>query len=458
MCTTAVAVAAAAAVLLLVAPTAAQEVKLCDKCSCSAKLLNCTRRGLERLPRSDDAWPLDVEEALFDHNGIAHVEILPAMPNLRRLSFSHNEIQVIDEKAFCNLTALQELDLSSNQLTRSVLKPDVFKGHYDRNEYQPLKNLTVLRLSSNSIHSLDSDIFEHVAHLRVLSLAFNPMRVIDTPTLNAISSLAYLEHLDLTHVGIESLPPHVLHTLNNLTTLNVSSNQFTEVPSELANSHQLRELMESLRVLQMDYMHNLTRVGAAGFAPLKGLKVLRLSHSPTLTEIHPNAFVGTAESEGNATYPHLEELILRGNSLRTLDFSLLRRWDELQMLDLENNNWLCDCDLQWMVSELEPIINRTNPSLLRNFRCTQPEPMAGQSIFELHLRHYHLRCLDADGAHPERDGLILVGVLVGVLMAVPATLALVLCWRRGGFPWPLSNGPASYSRAFYRRADNIDDF
>lgn len=85
-----------------------------------------------------------------------------------------------------------------------------------------------------------------------------------------------------------------------------------------------------------------------------------------------------------------------------------------------------------------------------------------QALRKLQATHYHMRCLDAYGHQPEHDAPILVGLLVGVLLAAPATLALVLLWRRcpalPGLP-ALSRrrGAGEYSRAFYKPAETEPD-
>ena len=86
-------------------------------------------------------------------------------------------------------------------------------------------------------------------------------------------------------------------------------------------------------------------------------------------------------------------------------------------------------------------------------RCSAPPELQNRTLAS--LAGQQLRCLDAYGARPERDAAVLVGMLLGVLLAVPTVLALFILWRRG-FIFCGSQGPASFSRAFYRRAPPYD--
>lgn len=58
------------------------------------------------------------------------------------------------------------------------------------------------------------------------------------------------------------------------------------------------------------------------------------------------------------------QLFLHNNNLSSISFQLLGRWDEVELVDLRFNPWRCDCDNQWMVDTLIPIIRNTTPALL----------------------------------------------------------------------------------------------
>lgn len=86
--------------------------------------------------------------------------------------------------------------------------------------------------------------------------------------------------------------------------------------------------------------------------------------------------------------------------------------------------------------------------------CSAPPEHKGRNLTS--LAKWHLRCLDLYDARPERDAAILVGVMIGLLVAIPIGLAFFALWRRGFF-FCGPQDPASFSRAFYKRASNDDD-
>lgn len=68
---------------------------------------------------------------------------------------------------------------------------------------------------------------------------------------------------------------------------------------------------------------------------------------------------------------------------------------------------------------------------LSNFSCQEPIEMSGKSILDLHSIQYNMRCLDYYNNRPERDGILLVGILIGVILAVPFTMGCMMyCAKR----------------------------
>lgn len=108
--------------------------------------------------------------------------------------------------------------------------------------------------------------------------------------------------------------------------------------------------------------------------------------------------------------------------------------------------------------------------------------MLGIELHKIFDLNHHMRCSDRYGSHPERDGAILIGILVGkcaviltlfskgleikkcniytlgVLIGIPLAMGILLIYRRGCFGFlGYGPGPADYSRAFYKRAGHQDD-
>ncbi|XP_066991157.2 leucine-rich repeat neuronal protein 1 [Anabrus simplex] len=445
-------------------------------CSCEENYMDCTSANLNTtLDLSswlNTSYNKDtLQKIILDRNNLVHVRPLPALEDLRYLSFRGNRIQKIEDSSFAYLQNLSELDLSDNGILSTNLQADAFRGIYQEQEFLPLEGLKILRLGGNELHTLRSDLFEHTPHLQVLTLDRNPFFHLDVPTVQAITSLIELQVLDLSYTHISVIPQYMLHTPKYLRELNLTGNAFTNVPEELAHTHNMTILkltanpittitaetgfpaaLGSLRVLEMNWMTELKRIEKGAMSTLTSLEEFYCSHNHKLAHIDADAFRHDITEDTPHMWPPMKKLHLRSNELSSLDEGLLGNWEVMEEIDIEDNNWMCDCNNQWIVSKLELIINRTKPEYTRFTTCKQPEEMRGKRMFDLEVRHYHMRCLDADGNHPERDGMLLIGVLVGVLLAVPATVALVLFFRHR-IPW-IRSGPAAYSRAFYNAADD----
>lgn len=88
--------------------------------------------------------------------------------------------------------------------------------------------------------------------------------------------------------------------------------------------------------------------------------------------------------------------------------------------------------------------------------CAGPPEHFGKNMSSLANRK--LRCIDIYGNRPERDTAILIGLVIGLLLAIPIVIIFLFFWRRGFFIFSNSKNPASFSRAYYKRATNDDDF
>ena len=443
---------------------------LCTVCNCTGDIISCEDRNLTHR-FEDSQWPnASISVASFKGNSIANVKAFPKIA-IEKLILRGNNVTKIENAAFKQLINLTELDLSHNQLTTENLQPQAFEGRFSEKAYEPLKKLAILDLSYNSLHSLHQDLFEHMSALKVLNLSRNLFTQIDFRTSLAISSLITLEELDLSYCGLKSLPDTQFYNSRHLRKLDLSGNELTVPPSALGEStleslyldenpiqvinhvHSF-PLMPKLKELSLCCMPHLTVIGQGAFAGLQALEHLRLQNCPKLENVDEYALASQKESQG-PVWPPLKKLDLSDNALRYLPTHFVASWDSLEELNLMNNKWGCDCNNQYLIGTMLPHLGKKlMGDDVNTLTCASPPEHAGKNLTS--LSHWKLRCLDVYGAKPEKDATILIGVLIGLLLAIPVCLTIFVLWRRGFF-FCGSQGPASFSRAFYKRTSNDDE-
>ncbi|XP_043595808.1 leucine-rich repeat neuronal protein 3-like [Bombus pyrosoma] len=445
---------------------------LCTVCNCIDDIIDCDNRNLTHHLEGGQWSNKTIKIASFNGNLLVHVKPFPKI-EIRKLSLQKNKITRIDPRAFKEIINLTELDLSHNQLTTENLKPGVFEGKFSSDAYEPLEKLVVLNLAHNVLHSLHQDLFEHMESLKVLNLSWNQFSRIDERTSIAISSLPYLEELDLSYCGLKTLSDVHFYSSRSLRKLNLSGNLLTSVPKALEETTMLEvlyldenpiqiidhlypfPLIPKLKELSLCCMPHLTIVGPYAFSGLMSLEHLRIENCPKLESIDDYALATQNNSEV-PVWPPLKKLDLSDNALRYLPQQLVARWDWLEKLDLMNNKWSCDCNNQYLIGTLLPKYGKKlMGDELDSLICAFPPEHAGKNLSS--LSHRSLRCLDLNNARPERDATILIGVLVGLLLAIPVCLTIFVFWRRGFF-FCGTQGPATFSRAFYKRATDDDEF
>ncbi|KAL0809227.1 hypothetical protein ABMA28_011446 [Loxostege sticticalis] len=458
------------------------ETGICRRCICKDNKVDCSEQGLKKFfPKNEwDALEefqpktVDMSDNYFENitsmGNLTTVEVL----NLTRCS-----VEFIEFASFKKLQRMRVLDLSHNKLT-SKLSPHTFEGHYSPEKYEPLESMRVLSLAYNDIHSLNQDLFEHLPELTELDLSGNPFITIDYPSLVAISSLPMLKVLRMRSCQLTAIPEKFLHTPRYLERLDLSDNLLEAVPQELEetknlmylnlNQNPIKELdmnseehpgfprLRKLKELHMCNMHSLKRIGPEALSGLENLESLHLAFNPQLSELSPRALARPDEIGETYDWPLIKELYLQSNNLYEIDRMLISRWDLVRAVDVSDNPFMCDCTTQWMVDMLVPMVDKITPNVSASMVCNEPIEMRGYTMQHLHNIHRHMRCVDKYGNRPEKDGAILLGTLIGVLLAVPVMLSLMLLWRRGYFSCIGLRGPTSDSRAFYKRAPHDDSF
>ncbi|XP_053951291.1 leucine-rich repeat-containing protein 15 [Anastrepha ludens] len=450
---------------------------LCKKCSCLSSpvsQIDCSNKKMNSL-FSDEEWAtlkngdITFDIIKFEHNNITKITGFPNYTT-KSLYLGFNQIKSIAKGAFANLTELAKLDLSHNKLNTKTLGPDAFQGVYSAHDYEPLGKMVELDIGHNEIHSLNSDLFEHLPQLESLILSGNTFQVIDQNTVAAITGLSYLKTLDMSFMELEELPDNLLHGPRDLETIILSGNLFDELPDDLDLAPNLRVLildenpiadligenifpnLPYLTYLSMAYMPELKEIGPGAFSELQNLTTLILSSNPKLSKIDVKAFAKNTTNPEILSYPPLEKLYIHNNNLSTLERGMLERWDKITDLDLRYNYWTCDCSNRWLIEVLMIQINNTQPIWTQDVNCYQPNAYRSVPLLQLSLPEARLQCSIETTS---TSNLFLVGLLVGMLMCIPIILGSITVWRRGCFG--LNRDRLAANRSLYNRANFSDE-
>ncbi|KAI8497652.1 hypothetical protein Bbelb_243040 [Branchiostoma belcheri] len=143
---------------------------------------------------------------------------------------------------------------------------------------------------------------------------------------------------------------------------------------------------------------------------------------------------GSFEYSSNLTSVHLSNNELETLSEGTFGRSLV--W--ITYMSLYNNSWRCDCDMKWMVIEME---SESSPFYARDIKCETPEELHGKFIYDQDVDK--LVCKRKEGPGLQQKYIIMISVFAGI-MGVFVTVAVAgYCIRRrrqGPLPLPI---PAS---------------
>ncbi|XP_063923633.1 leucine-rich repeat neuronal protein 1-like [Zophobas morio] len=391
--------------------------------------------------------------------------------NITYLSLANNSIVNISDSIFRNLQDMITLDLSYNNIEQ--IHPDAFDGQYLPDEFIPLKSLKNLHLDHNRISSLNQDVFEHTPNVEILTISHNPLDEIDQQTLVAITSLVFLKQLDLSYTGLSSLPGALLHVPRYLEKLDLSGNQLDRIPKTLGDSHSLSVLyfnnnpivnlaeengfpkIPTLKILHLSGMRKLLNITSRALSNLENLEELFCYDNPELSHIDKDALSARRDGAEYETWPPIKKLYLQENKLSHIDMQLILQWKDLTELDLTDNPWTCEGENQWIVDELMPIYLKLDEQKAKRLRCGAPIEMVALTFRDVYKRQTTMRCLDLYGHRSERDGALLIGILIGVLITIPVVLFLIYVYQRHRFGL-FDNSPAGFSRQFYKKTSSED--
>ncbi|KAK6619560.1 hypothetical protein RUM43_012317 [Polyplax serrata] len=382
-----------------------------SKCVCNDKLLKavCENSNLEVVPIQLNP---EIETLNLNNNRIGNVHMtfifythlvdldlsankikslgsknFEFQMNLVKLNVSHNAITDLHRDSFKGLIKLAVLDLSGNQIEEIN----------DRMSFKDLRNLQELNLSKNNIYVIETGVFDHLIDLKRLILSENQLMKIPD---NAINNLGNLIEIDLNSnliddllfpVSLKSLEvlrfrSNLIRTLDNetfdnlprLRKLDLSDNNFTQVPSfQFSKLNNLEYLnlssnmfdhldaksfrgLYKLREIHIDGAMSLSAIDSRAFSENINLNYVSLSNNPNLNRLPKFLFLNK---------PNLKHVRISGNHFSTLDASDLPL-DQLETLTLGRNPFNCNCSLHWLWILKER-------QVLRNCTCTETSCFEG---------------------------------------------------------------------------------
>ncbi|XP_046430500.1 protein slit isoform X1 [Neodiprion pinetum] len=133
------------------------------QCHCAGSVVRCSRSHLTEIPRG---IPPETTELYLDVNDIKTIQIerLNHLRALTRLDLSNNQIGMLSNDTFRNLTKLSTLIISYNKLQC-----------VQRNALAGLKSLRIISLHGNDISLISEGAFEDLKSITHLALGSNPL-------------------------------------------------------------------------------------------------------------------------------------------------------------------------------------------------------------------------------------------------------------------------------------------
>lgn len=275
--------------------------------------------------------------------------------SVEEIYLQDNKITVLSPNIFANLSQLQALDISRNQLTSAWIDKTTFKG---------LIRLVLLNLSYNQINKLDAYLFRDLYSLQVLNLRNNNLENLSADTFAFLNNLhkLYLSHNIFKRINADSLRyldalnelavdnnllvdvhPDAFYNCSALEKLHLNMNNLTQVPLAVKNMRSLQELdlgenkIKNLEENDFQGMFNLQGLRLIGnyienitkniFKDQVNLQILNLAHNK-IRIIEAGVFDGKF---------HLRAIRLDENELLSVE-KLFQNVPNLTWLNVSNNN------------------------------------------------------------------------------------------------------------------------
>ena len=213
---------------------------------------------------SDEEWNSISGEVDLSYKGLTDISLLKKLPaTVTSLDLSNNSIKEIPEGLLDGKTALESFYIESNYVK------DIPAGLF-----KDATNLNWITFSGNELTSIEKDDFAGLSNLTILDLTSNEIGSIEA---GAFNDLVKTEQLGLGTNNLSSLPEDLLTPMaNTLYMISLYENNFTQIPKTVEKATALEDLSV--------FNNKLTSVDNIDFSKLPELKTLNLK-SNDITEL-----------------------------------------------------------------------------------------------------------------------------------------------------------------------------
>lgn len=297
--------------------TQAENILCPASCSCLGSLVDCSKRGLNDVPKDMPNWVRTLELQNNDFTSLKD-DAFDGLVNLEKINLGNNQLRRLNATSFQHLTSLKELNLQFNFLTEIP-----FLGH--------LSSLLVLSLHHNNIDSIDSLALENLPALSILDLHHNRITTILNGTfLNGNK----LRHLSLNSNRIASLDSNCLDNLTHLETLRLNRNKLSNLTKDFFRP------LKRLKTLELS-RNRIATIRSLTFKGLDSLEVLKLQGN-RIVSLLDGAFWKLS---------NMKQLNLDNNSITLVSRGWLYGLTSLQQLSLKHNQLMDIEDDSWAFCE-----------------------------------------------------------------------------------------------------------
>nr|XP_019924336.2 insulin-like growth factor-binding protein complex acid labile subunit [Crassostrea gigas] len=316
----------------------------------SLDLSNCGIRDIH-----DDAFSglQNLNNLILSNNFIENIPSnLPK--RLMFLYMAENNVGILNNNIFSNLTLLKRLHLGNNKILT------LFKG-----AFSGLVNLQDLQLHGNKINTLPKQLFAPLTNLTKLQLQQNRLTTIQNSS-KTFSSLTSLKYLNLSDNGCSFLPITMFSSLKSLQELQLKGNKLGKFLLNDAEG-KLFSGLNTLKILDLSN-NQIHTFSSRLFRDMINLEILNLEDN-WIPGLNGNVF---------STAKHLESLVLSNNMISLVNEDSLTGLDSLKEINFNNNPFACTCDLRWFRSWINK--TKTNVRDKKKYQCHSPQDWKGKPL------------------------------------------------------------------------------